>query len=200
MVLSNCTVCSVCETDGLAPKRIRVQCVGDRVILYLRRENELSRPEKVRIDFFDEQIGCIKADCELIIRKNNDLSVQEPWIADCEILEVIEIAQSRRNLRAKVGNEMAITSQQQGEFEADVQNISVDGLYFITRTRLECDDTIEFCYTFVEKEYPLKALILREEDFRDGRYGYGCQILELPQEAKRDVQLYIFKRQQGRVW
>ncbi|MEY8282916.1 PilZ domain-containing protein [Lachnospiraceae bacterium 50-23] len=200
MVLSNCTVCSVCGSDSSTQKRIRVQCVGDRIILYLKRENELSGSEKVRIDFYDEQIGCIKADCELIIRKNNDLSDQEPWIADCEILEVVEIAQSRRNLRAKVANEITLTSFRQGDFEGDIQNISVDGLYFITKTRLECDDTIEFCYTFVEREYRLKAIVLREENFRDGRYGYGCQITEFPQEAKRDVQLYIFKRQQGRIW
>jgi len=200
MVLSNCTVCSVCGSDPSTQKRIRVQCVGDRIILYLKRENELSGSEKVRIDFFDEQIGCIKADCELIIRKNNDLSDQEPWIADCEILEVVEIAQSRRNLRAKVANEITLTSFRQGDFEGDIQNISVDGLYFITKTRLECDDTIEFCYTFVEREYRLKAIVLREENFRDGRYGYGCQITEFQQEAKRDVQLYIFKRQQGRIW
>ncbi len=200
MVLSNCTVCSVCGSDPSTQKRIRVQCVGDRIILYLKRENELSGSEKVRIDFYDEQIGCIKADCELIIRKNNDLSDQEPWIADCEILEVVEIAQSRRNLRAKVANEITLTSFRQGDFEGDIQNISVDGLYFITKTRLECDDTIEFCYTFVEREYRLKAIVLREENFRDGRYGYGCQITEFPQEAKRDVQLYIFKRQQGRIW
>ena len=200
MVLSNCTVCSVCGSDPSTQKRIRVQCVGDRIILYLKRENELSGSEKVRIDFFDEQIGCIKADCELIIRKNKDLSDQEPWIAECEILEVVEIAQSRRNLRAKVANEITLTSFRQGDFEGDIQNISVDGLYFITKTRLECDDTIEFCYTFVEREYRLKAIVLREENFRDGRYGYGCQITEFPQEAKRDVQLYIFKRQQGRIW
>ena len=200
MVLSNCTVCSVCGSDPSTQKRIRVQCVGDRIILYLKRENELSGSEKVRIDFYDEQIGCIKADCELIIRKNNDLSDQEPWIADCEILEVVEIAQSRRNLRAKVANEITLTSFRQGDFEGDIQNISVDGLYFITKTRLECDDTIEFCYTFVEREYRLKAIVLREENFRAGRYGYGCQITEFPQEAKRDVQLYIFKRQQGRIW
>ena len=200
MVLSNCTVCSVCGSDPSTQKRIRVQCVGDRIILYLKRENELSGSEKVRIDFYDEQIGCIKADCELIIRKNNDLSDQEPWIAVCEILEVVEIAQSRRNLRAKVANEITLTSFRQGDFEGDIQNISVDGLYFITKTRLECDDTIEFCYTFVEREYRLKAIVLREDNFRDGRYGYGCQITEFPQEAKRDVQLYIFKRQQGRIW
>lgn len=182
MVLSNCTVCSVCGSDPSTQKRIRVQCVGDRIILYLKRENELSGSEKVRIDFYDEQIGCIKADCELIIRKNNDLSDQEPWIADCEILEVVEIAQSRRNLRAKVANEITLTSFRQGDFEGDIQNISVDGLYFITKTRLECDDTIEFCYTFVEREYRLKAIVLREENFRDGRYGYGCQITEFPQD------------------
>lgn len=200
MVLNNCTVCSVYGPDDADLRRIRVKCAGDRITLFLKRENELPDSERIRIDFFDGQIGCIKTYCEVMVRRNYDSSVAEPWIADCEILEVEEIVQGRRNLRAKMEKEITMNSLRQGEFSGDIQNISTDGIYFITRTRLREDDTIEFAYSFVEKEYPLKAIVLREEDFRDGRYGYGCRFLDFPKGAQRDIQQYIFKRQHGRMW
>ena len=193
MVLNNCTVCSVYVPEDGALRRIRVKCAGDRITLFLKRENELPDSERIRIDFFDGQIGCIKTYCELIVRRNPDASVAEPWMADCEILEVTEIIQGRRSLRTKMGQEITATSFRQGEFSGDLQNISEDGIYFITRIRLRGDDTIEFRHAFVEKEYLLRATVVREDDFRDGRYGYGCQFSELPQGAKRDIQQYMFQ-------
>lgn len=200
MVFNNCTICSVYTSDNETPKRIRVKCNGNQITLYLKRESEIPDPERVRIDFYDGQIGCVRTYCDLLLGRNYDSVVKEPWTADCEILEVIEIAQGRRNLRTKVDKEIMFTSFRQGEICGEIQNFSVDGLYFITRTRLKYDDTIEFVYSFIEKEYELKAVILREEDFRDGRYGYGCQFMELPKGAGRDIQQYIFRQQQGRVW
>lgn len=200
MVLNSCTICSVYISDDEAPRRIKVRCVGNQITLCLKRESEVPDSERVRIDFFDGQIGCVRTYCDLLLRRNYDPAVMEPWAADCEILEVVEIAQGRRNLRTKMEKEIAFTSFRLGEFRGEVQNVSVDGLYFVTRTRLRYDDTVEFVYAFVEKEYPLRAVILREEDFRDGRYGYGCQFMELPKGAGRDIQQYIFRRQHGKVW
>lgn len=200
MVLNNCTICSVYETEDAAPRRIRVKCTKDGITLFLKRGDELPDSEQVRIDFFDGQIGCIKTYCEVMVRRNYDAAVPEPWIADCDILSVSEIVQGRRSLRAKMEKEIPMNSFRQGEFRGDIQNISVNGIYFITRTRLRDDDTIEFKYSFVEKEYQLKVVVIREEDFRDGRYGYGCQFLELPNGAERDIQQYIFRRQHGQVW
>lgn len=200
MVLNNCTVCTVYESDDTVQKRLRVKCDGEQITIFMKRENELSDSEKLRIDFFDGQIGCVRTYCEIIVRRNYDPAVAEPWIADCGVLEVIEIVQGRRYLRVKMEDEVLITSFKQGEFSGDIQNISEGGLYFITETRLSCDDTIKFSYTFIEREYRLNALILREEDFRDGRYGYGCQFTELPKGAKRDIQQYVFRRQNGRTW
>lgn len=199
MVLNNCTVCTVYGSEETEQKRIRVKYTGDQIFLYLKREGDLPDSEQVRIDFFDAQIGCIKTKCVLSVRRNYESSVSEPWIADCEILDVMEIVQGRRYLRVKVEEEVLFTSFKAGEFSGDIQNISEGGLYFITRTRLKSDDTIEFRYIFVEKEYLLKAIILREEDFRDGRYGYGCQFSEIPQGAARDMKQYVFMKQNGRL-
>ncbi len=200
MVLNNCTVCTVYEAKETHQRRLRVKCDGEQITLYMKRENELSNSERIRIDFFDGQIGCVRTYCEAIVRRNYDPAVSEPWIADCEVLEVIDIVQGRRYLRTNTEDEVLITSFKQGELRGDIQNISEGGLYFITKTRLGCDDTIEFDYTFVEKEYRLNAMVLREEDFRDGRYGYGCQFTELPKGSKRDIQQYVFRRQNGRIW
>lgn len=199
MVLNNCTVCSVYDSDETVQRRLRVKCDGEQITLYMKRENELPDSERIRIDFFDGQIGCVRTYCEAIVRRNYDPQVAEPWIADCGVLEVIEILQGRRHLRVNMGDEALLTSFKQGEFSGDIQNISEGGMYFITNTRLGCDDTIEFGYKFVETKYRLKAMVLREEDFRDGRYGYGCQFTELPKGAKRDIQQYVFRRQRGRV-
>lgn len=200
MVLNHCTICAVYESDIGVSRRIPVRCVGERITLLLKREQELENTARIRIDFFDSQIGCIKTYCELIVRKNYDRSIAVLWVADCEILEVIEITQDQRTLRARMEKEVLMNSFAQGEFQAVVQNIGEGGLYFVTKTRLKCEDTITFSYCFVEKEYPLKAAILREEDLRDGRYGYGCQFLELSKDARRGLQQYIYLRQQGKIW
>lgn len=200
MVLNNCTVCSIYESDDTVQKRLRVKCNGDQITIYLKRESDLADSERIRIDFFDGQIGCVRTYCEVSVRRNYDSSVPEPWAADCGVLEVTEIVQGRRYLRVKMEEEVAIHSFKRGECKGDLQNISEGGLYFITATRLGCDDTIEFDYVFVETQYRLKAIILREEDFRDGRYGYGCEFTGLPKGAKRDIQQYVFRKQHGRGW
>lgn len=200
MVFTNCTVCSVYGTDNSSRTRVRVKCSGEQITLHLMRQKEVPEGEKVRIDFFDERIGCVKTYCELRVRQNYDPSVPEPWVADCDILEVAEIIQERQGFRAKTEKETIITSSEQGEFKAVIHNISVGGIYFVTTTRLSYADTVEFSYCFMEKEYRLRATVLREEDFQDGNLGYGCQFAELPKRARRDIQQYVFQRQNGRIW
>lgn len=199
MVLNNCKVCAVYEPDLTAQKRVQVKCMGEQVMLLMSREHELSDSAKVRIDFFDSQIGCVKTYCELAVRQNYDTSIQAPWIADCEIQEVIEIVEGRRSIRTRMEKEAAFISSEGENFSGVIQNISEGGIYFITRTRLRCDSTVSFSYCFVEKEYQMNVLLLREEIFRDGRYGYGCQFLELPKGAGRDIKIYQHMRQNGRI-
>ena len=81
-----------------------------------------------------------------------------------------------------------------------IQNISEGGIYFITRTRLQRDDTVLFSYAFIENKFDMEVVILREEDLRDGRYGYGCQFLELTVNAQKDIRQYVYLRQQGMIW
>ena len=98
MVLNHCTICSVYETADADQKRIPVKCAGEQILLLLKREQELSDTVNIRIDFFDSEIGCIKAHCAVVVRSNYDPSIPAPWVADCDILDVIEIVEARRSL------------------------------------------------------------------------------------------------------
>ena len=200
MVLNHCTVCAAYESDRGDQKRIPVKCDGGQILLLLNREQELSDNAKIRIDFFDSQIGCVKAYCGLAVRRNYDASIQAPWLADCEILEVAEIVEGRRSLRSDMEKETVFTGSNQEKYTGVIQNIGEGGIYFITWTRQQCGDMAEFSYCFVEMEYRMRVSILREEVFRDGRYGYGCQFLDYPKGAERDIKRYLHMRQSGRIW
>lgn len=200
MVLNHCTVCAVYESDQGKQKRIQIKCDGGRILLLLNREQEVSDEAKVRIDFFDSQIGCVKAYCGLNVRRNYDSSIQAPWLADCEVLEVIEIVEGRRSVRLGMEKETVFTDSNQEEYTGVIQNIGEGGIYFITWTKQQCGELAEFSYCPVETEYRMKVNILREETFRDGRYGYGCQFVDYPKGAERDIKRYLIMRQSGRIW
>lgn len=200
MVLHNCSVCAVYELGQTVQKRMPVKCCGEQIYLLLRTKQELSGLAGIRIDFFDSRIGCIKTRCELSVRQNFDPSITAPWVADCGILEVVEITEGRRYIRAEMGKKVTLTLLGRGDFTGIIQNISERGIYFITAESLQCCDAVMFIYSFIEKEHRVKATILREEPFRDGRNGYGCQFLELSRGAERDIRQYVYLRQQGRIW
>ncbi len=200
MVLKDCTICSVYGPNDDVAARVRVKCTGERITLHFQKSKELSTSERIRIDFFDGQIGYIKTYCEIYVRKNFDPLILEPWVADCEILEVVEIVQRQKDLRAKMEREISFTSYKRGEFTGAIQNISVGGLYFVTKERLEIGEHFEFRYCFIKKEHLVKAVILREQNLRNNRYGYGCQFVELPKGTERDIRQFVYKQQLRRVW
>lgn len=200
MVLNDCTICSVYGPNGDIIARVRVKCSGERITLHFQEHDELSSSDRIRIDFFDGQIGYIKTYCEIYVRKNTDPFILEPWIADCEILEVVEIVQRQKDLRVKMERDITFTSYKRGSFTGKIQNISVGGLYFITKERLESGEHFEFHYCFIKKEHLVKAVILREQELRNGRYGYGCQFEELPKGVERDIRQFVYKQQLRRVW
>lgn len=200
MVLNNCTICSVYGPDDNMIARVRVKCTGERITLHFQKSDELSDSERIRIDFFDGQIGYIKTYCEIYVRRNYDPLILEPWVADCEILEVVDIIQRQKDLRAKMERELTFRSSNEKEFTGVIQNISVGGLYFLTKEQLEPDDIFEFQYTFIKKEHQVKAVVLRKQDLRGGRCGYGCQFVELPKSAERDIRQFVYKQQLSKVW
>ncbi len=199
MVFNHCTVCAVYGPDGETQKRVPVNCAGEQITLLPGTEHELSDSAKVRIDFFDSQIGYVQTECRLAVRKNDDPAIQSAWVADCSILEVLQIREMRRFIRVGLGKEVVMTLLGKGDFEALIQNISEGGIFFVSTTRVQCGDIVSFSYCFMEQEYQMKAEVLREEELLNGRYGYGCQFQELPKGAGRDIRQFVYLREQGRI-
>ena len=199
MVFNHCTVCAVYGPDGETQKRIPVNCAGEQITLLPGTEHELSDSAKVRIDFFDSQIGYVQTECRLAVRKNDDPAIQSAWVADCSILEVLQIREMRRFIRVGLGKVVVMTLLGKGDFEALIQNISEGGIFFVSTTRVQCGDIVSFSYCFMEQEYQMKAEVLREEELLNGRYGYGCQFQELPKGAGRDIRQFVYLREQGRI-
>ncbi len=199
MVFNHCTVCAVYGPDGETQKRVPVNCAGEQITLLPGTEHELSDSAKVRIDFFDSLIGYVQTECRLAVRKNDDPAIQSAWVADCSILEVLQIREMRRFIRVGLGKEVVMTLLGKGDFEALIQNISEGGIFFVSTTRVQCGDIVSFSYCFMEQEYQMKAEVLREEELLNGRYGYGCQFQELPKGAGRDIRQFVYLREQGRI-
>lgn len=201
MILKNCTTCIIYGMDEDVKVRARVRCIDDDITLHFDDNNDLGlHTDRLRIDFFDSQVGYVKTFCELEIRKNNDPYVLEPWVADCNILEILEILQRQKELRVRMVRDINFISADRGLFQGIIQNISVGGIYMTTSAKLEIDEEIDFRYCFMKKEHDVRVRILRETKIRNNYYGYGCQFVNLPMSAEKDIRQFVYRQQLNRVW
>ena len=85
------------------------------------------------MDFYDDQCGLIVAKCEVTIRRNPAyLETGEPWAADCRILDVKNVVQRQRDIRAKVYLEVEFELSNGRHFYGTIRNLSAGGLYITT--------------------------------------------------------------------
>ena len=103
MILKNCSTCTIYGMEEGIVVRARVRCIDERITLHFDDNNDLGlHTDRLRVDFFDSQVGYIKTFCELEIRKNTDPYILEPWLADCVILEILEILQRQKDRKSVV--------------------------------------------------------------------------------------------------
>lgn len=198
MILKNCNFCVIYEPESDIPLKARVKCADERIELYFEDDHRLGdHIDKVRIDFFDSQIGQIKTYCELDIRKNTDPQISEAWISDCRILETIETLQRQQDLRVDLNEETLLSSKKHGYFSCTIHNISVGGLYMTTDTSLEVDEQFEFQYCFVKKIFKLRASVLRKTVIGENNFGYGCLFINLPSGAEKEIRQFVYRRQRS---
>lgn len=203
MILKNCNSCIVYEpgADTEILLKARVRCAEDKITLHFEDESGLDEHiDRLRIDFCDSQVGYVKTFSELEVRKNTDPYILEPWIADCKILEVIEILQRQEELRVRMAKEVSFLSENHGSFTGVIQNISVGGVYLTTSQHLDMGEHIEFEYIFMKKPQEVQASILRETIIRDDYFGYGCQFENMHKNAERDIRQFVYKQQLNKMW
>ncbi len=199
MVLKECSACTI--YGGSDDLRIRARVsLENSIRLYFEGEEDLGAdPLKLNVDFYDNQVGYIKTLCILKVSENVDPWVLEPWTADCEIIEVIEILQRQKDLRVRLEEEVEFVSIKHGRFKGTIQNISVGGILLSTKMPLALNEQFEFNYCFLKKEQRVRAVTIREQNTGKDTYSYGCQFLNLTNAAERDIRQFVFRQQLKKI-
>ena len=198
MLLKSCDACMIYGPEEGIRIPGRVVSVEDNITLFFDDDSvsglSLSR---ILIDFYDRVVGYIKTFCELIVRKNSDPWAMEIWAADCHILEVLETQQRQKDLRVKLEEELVFFAPaQRKEFHGFIENISVGGIFLVTKDiRLKRDEAFTFKYCFSKREQSLTAVTLREQQLRKELFGYGCQFINMTNSAERDIRQFVYKKQ-----
>ena len=130
MVLKDCSRCMVYTPKGQRLSEARVVHAKDSVTLFFSDYKFQDSRFQARVDFYDDQCGLIVAKCEVTIRRNPAyLETGEPWTADCRILDVKNVVQRQRDIRAKVYLEVEFELSNGRHFYGTIRNLSAGGLY-----------------------------------------------------------------------
>ncbi len=195
MVLKDCSRCMVYTPKGQRLSEARVVHAKDSVTLFFSDYKFQDSRFQSRVDFYDDQCGLIVAKCEVTIRRNPAyLETGEPWTADCRILDVKNVVQRQRDIRAKVYLEVEFELDNGRHFYGTIRNLSAGGLYITTVQPLKKGDVISFSYCFRTLERRFNVVVLWAKRAEGGRYGYGCRFLRLTDGAEAAIRSFVYKR------
>lgn len=201
MILKDCSTCMIYDADDKLLLKARVMSVESDITLHFEDDSSLGTDtERLRVDFFDSQIGCIRTYSRLVVRENADPWILEPWMADCEILEVIETIQRQKDLRVRLEKDLEFTSKRHGHFTGIVHNLSVGGLMLFTEMPLDVHEEISFRYCFLKREHEINAVVLREQAMQKKYHVYGCQFMRLTNSAEKDIRQFVFRQQLKKIY
>ncbi len=202
MILKDCSTCLVYGADEELLMKARVMSVEEKITLHFDDITNLGSETEMtlRVDFFDSQMGCIKTESKLSLRKNEDPWVTEPWVADCRIIEVTETIQRQKDLRVKLEQELDFSSVMHGHFKGMIYNISVGGIMLFTEMPLDVHEEISFRYCFQKREHEIRAIILREQPMQKKYHVYGCQFMHLTNSAEKDIRQFVFRQQLKKIY
>lgn len=193
MVLKDCSRCTVYTPQGKPLSRAEVVHTKDYIALYF----EISGLQDVRmrtvVDFYDDRVGMIRAVCSLVVRRNPSFpAMPNPWMADCEILEVKDSLQRQQDIRARVKIDTGFQSEGHGAFYGVIENISAGGFYVKTAMPLDRNEKISFQYSFRTAMRTFQARVIRMQRIGD-EYGYGCRFENLSENAEAVIREYVYK-------
>ncbi|MCH1948808.1 PilZ domain-containing protein [Enterocloster sp. OA13] len=195
MVLKDCSRCMVYNQKGQRLSEARVVHVKDSVSLFFSDYKFQDSRFQARVDFFDDQCGLIVTKCEVIIRRNPAyMETGEPWTADCRILDVKNVVQRQRDIRAKVYLEVEFELGNGRHFYGTIRNLSAGGLYITTVQSLKKGEVISFPYCFRTLERRFHVCILWVKRVEGGRYGYGCRFIKLTDGAEAAIRSFVYKK------
>lgn len=198
MRLIDCQRCHVLSGGGKKKIEAKVVHTRDSVKLYFPLIGLKDARMKTEIRFFDNIMGILLGECELVIHRNRTETQGEfPWMADCYI-EKLHIDENNRRgavrIRTKIG--VALTSQYHGTFFGTIADLSVGGMKLQTAQILAKDEEITFNYDFGEKLCRFTAKPIRGTVQGDGKYIYGCRFIDMSEGGETVLGKWLFKKQQ----
>lgn len=195
MVLKDCSRCMVYTSQGLRLSEARVVHTKNSVTLFFEHYKLHDARFKARVDFFDDQVGLVVSLCEIIIRRNPSFpETPEPWMAECKILDVKDVVQRQRDVRAKVYLEVEFHSEKRGSFYGTIKNLSAGGMYITTMQALDRNEIISFNYCFRTLERRFEAVTLWAKRVEGGRFGYGCRFVHLTKGGESAIREHVYKK------
>ena len=199
MVLKDCSRCMVYTPTGQRLSEARVVHAKDSVTLFFSDYKFQDSRFQARVDFYDDQCGldAFLDDRKMTILKaiiKTYLETGEPWTADCRILDVKNVVQRQRDIRAKVYLEVEFELSNGRHFYGTIRNLSAGGLYMTTVQPLKKGDVISFSYCFRTLERRFNVAVLWAKRAEGGRYGYGCKFLRLTDGAEAAIRSFVYKR------
>jgi len=177
--------------------RVRVVSgIDNNPALYFKDDNlQDIRMKNVLVIFNDNIKGCIKANCDIVVHKNPGYPrMQEYWMGECEILDVIEIIQRQQDIRASVDISVQFRSETEdrGSFWGTITNISAGGIYMVTGQALTIGEELSFHYSFKNVEREFHVMILWGKLDESGDNGYGLRFMNLTEGAETAIRGYVF--------
>ena len=197
MKFRDCESCLVYGTDNKPLSRARVETGNDETVrLYFSNYKLRSVRFQTFVDFYDMQQGLIRCYCELVIRKNaQENRINEPWMADCEILEISDVFQRQKDLRVRVHISTEFTLSSGSFFTGTIRNISAGGIYVVTSQAIKTGEKFFFTHRFEKDLCQVSAKILRVKRAATGGFGYGCQFVNLSSETEATIRKFVFAKQ-----
>ena len=200
MKLRDCEMCLVYGTDNKPLSRARVESDRNGTIhLYFSNYKLRSVRFQTYVDFYDLQQGLMRTWCELVIRKNSQNSMGEPWMADVEVLEVVDVFQRQADLRVRVHISTEFTTSDGQFFTGTIKNISAGGIFVVTSQAIAVGVRASFSHRFDGEMLNLRAKILRVKKSVSGGFGYGCQFFDLTPEAETTIRKFVFSKQMEKL-
>lgn len=199
MRLKDCDSCLVYGTDNRPLAKARVEMgdgSGQGIKLFFTTFKLRSIRLKTIVDLYDRSQGVLRSRCELVIQRNSlPTRAREPWMATCDVIDVLEVYQRQKDLRVNVNIRTEFLAEKGWYFPGIIGNISAGGIFLITAQTLKKNDYFTFHYRFTSEECEVRARVIRVGGLVRGEYSYGCQFVGISAETEAAIRKFVFTEQ-----
>ena len=193
-IMKDCTKGVLYTPDG-SRWPARVENVDDSLTLFLDKYSGYGTQYGTRVDFYDDTMGIIQTECEVMIHRNNDHpEAPEKWVGSCMIVKVVKITQRHLDVRVDVDIHTTFTSNTVGTFEGTITNLSAGGLLLLADREIPDETVLSFSYAFRTLERPFIIRVIHRRKKTAEGVLYGCAFVNLSDRAEAAIRSYVFRK------